>query len=401
MLSIIHRYVLWELVRSFIISFAALVGMMLLGALYRPLRLGVSLEDLASLIPYMLPHLYAWVIPAAALSACVMSYGRLSADNEITALCTSGVPLRYICYPALVLGLVLTSLAMPLNDTLVPHCMILKDRELRRIFYREPFRVSLLGREITTSIGGSKIYVEAVDGNILRNVVVIEPKKEEDTSREDRKKKRETPSPAATTKAGTDDEASSEVNVYRAERARYTFDKDRRKIRIVLEHAQVVMVLPGRSARQWIEISADEQVKEIAVADTEVSFEKRGNTTTAQLLARVAARRLELATGRGAKRSLEREIVHLLTEVRLREALAFSVLALCFVGVPIGVWMRRQSRLASFAVGILVFMLLYAMIVGGEGLSLEQRLPPWLALWTPDALMAGLGLALLMRLFRH
>lgn len=399
MLSIIHRYVLWELVRSFVISFAALVGMMLLGALYRPLRLGVSLEDLASLIPYMLPHLYTWVIPAAALSACVMSYGRLSADNEITALCTSGVPLRYICYPALVLGLVLTSLAMPLNDTLVPHCMILKDRELRRIFYREPFRVSLLGREITTSIGGSKIYVEAVDGNILRNVVVIEPKAE-DKPREDRKK-RETSSQAATVKAGTDDEASSEVNVYRAERARYTFDKDRRKIRIVLEHAQCVMVLPGRSARQWIEISADEQVKEIPVADAEVNFEKRGNSTTAQLLARVADRRLNLAAGRGTKKSLEREIVHLLTEVRLREALAFSVLALCFVGVPIGVWMRRQSRLASFAVGILVFLVLYAMIVGGEGLALEQRLPPWLALWTPDALVAGLGFALLLRLFRH
>ena len=44
MLSILHRYVLWELVRGFVISFAALTGMMLLGSLYKPLRLGVGPE---------------------------------------------------------------------------------------------------------------------------------------------------------------------------------------------------------------------------------------------------------------------------------------------------------------------------------------------------------------------
>ena len=36
MLTIIHRYVLWELVRSFVLSFAALVGVMLIGAIYKP-----------------------------------------------------------------------------------------------------------------------------------------------------------------------------------------------------------------------------------------------------------------------------------------------------------------------------------------------------------------------------
>jgi lipopolysaccharide export system permease protein len=94
-------------------------------------------------------------------------------------------------------------------------------------------------------------------------------------------------------------------------------------------------------------------------------------------------------------------MVHALTEVRLREALAFSTLALCFVGVPIGMWIRRQSRLASFAIGILVFVALYGMLLGGEGLAMEQWVPPWLGLWTPDILMGGLGLGLLFHQFRH
>ena len=396
MLSILHRYVLWELVRSFVISFAALTGIMLLGSLYRPLRLGVGPDDLARLIPYVLPHLYSWVIPAALLSACVMAYGRLSADNELKAICASGVPLRYVCYPALVLGLVLTSLAVPLNDWLVPHSSLLRERELRRIFFDEPFRLSLMGSQITTRIGGYKIYVEAVDGKTLRNVVVIEPKQ------------RERPPGGKREGASEWDDADerqadegSEVNVYRAESATYEMKPDRRKMRIVLHNAQCVMVLPGRSARQWIKIEAEEQVKDIPVTDADVNLERRSNMTTRQLLLKAAEDQRKLDAGRTHTKYGRKELVRTITEVRLREALAFSTLALCFVGVPLGVWMRRQSRLASFAIGIVVFLVLYAMIVGGEGLALEQRLPPWVALWTPDALVGALGAVLLLRQFRH
>ncbi|HUT37318.1 MAG TPA: LptF/LptG family permease [Planctomycetota bacterium] len=398
MLSILHRYVLWELVRSFVISFAALTGMMLLGSLYKPLRLGVGPDDLARLIPLVLPHLYSWVIPAALLSACVMAYGRLSADNELKAICGCGVPLRYVCYPALVLGLVLTTLAIPLNDWLVPHSALLRERELRRIFFDEPFRISLLGSQITTKIGGYKIYVESVEGNTLRNVVVIEPK---GTERLEAPRKRHKAAAEASEETGPAAEEGDEVNVYRAERATYSVDRARRRMRIVLYSAQCVMVLPGRSARQWVEITAAEQVKDIPVADVDANLERRSNMTTAQLLQRARDYRLALAAGHRPSGGSRKEFVRDTTEVRLREALAFATLALCCVGVPLGVWMQRQSRLASFAVGIAVFFALYAMIVGGEGLAMEQRMPPWLALWTPDALVAALGLGLLLRTFRH
>jgi lipopolysaccharide export LptBFGC system permease protein LptF len=395
MLSILHRYVLWELVRGFVISFAALTGIMLLGSLYKPLRLGVGPEDLARLIPFVLPHLYSWVIPAALMSACVMAYGRLSADNELKAVCGCGVPLRYMCYPALVLGLVLTTLAIPLNDWLVPHSALLRDRELRRVFFEEPFRVSLLGSQLTTRIGAYKIYVESVEGNTLRNVVVIEPKESERSG-----KKRPKGAAEEADAGGPAAEEGSEVNVYRAERATYSVDRARGKMRIALHKAQVVMVLPGRSARQWLEITAEEQVKDIPVGSMEPNLERRSSMTTAYLLQRARDRRHELAAGRGGP-AQRRELVRDVAEVRLREALAFATLALCFVGVPLGVWMRRQSRLASFAISIGVFFALYAMIVGGEGLATEQRLPPALALWTPDALVGALGLGLLWRSFRH
>ncbi|MBM4038799.1 MAG: YjgP/YjgQ family permease [Planctomycetes bacterium] len=400
MLSILHRYVLWELVRAFVISFAALTGMMLLGSLYKPLRLGVGPEDLVRLLPLVLPHLYSWVMPAALLSACVMAYGRLSADNELKAICGCGIPLRYACYPALVLAVLLTAVAIPLNDWLVPHSALLREREMRRIFFEEPFRISLLGSQMTTRVGGYKIYVESVEdsaeGKVLRNVVVVEPKKGEHEAR-----KRARAGAGDFDGSWRDPEEGSEVNVYRAESATYKMDAPRRQMTVVLHNGQCVMVLPGRSARQWVEITYEEQKLVIPVADAEPNLERRSNMTTGQLLRRAQECRRALATASVPLPYVRRELVRDITEVRLREALSFATLALCCVGVPLGVWMRRQSRLASFAISIGVFFALYAMIMGGQGLAAEQRLPPWVALWMPDALVGALGVGLLLRTFRH
>lgn len=404
MLSIIHRYVLWELIRSFIMSFAILVAVMVLGSIYRPLRIGVSLEDLARFVPYVLPHLYAWVMPAAALSACVMTYGRLSADNELTAMAASGIPLRYVCYPAIVFAIVLTTVSLPLNDQLIPYSSIARDQELHRMLIKEPFRVSLLGSDITTKIGNYKLYVESVQGNILRNVVVIEPKQSEGPPAPKGAPPSPTPRGGAAPhkpKPDTAPEQGSEVTVYRAESATYSVNPAQRKIRIVLHNAQCVMVVPGRSARSWVEITAEEQVKDIPMMDTEVNFERRPNLTTRQLLLRAREWARKAAAGGPRAGLYQKERTHDLTDVRMREAMAFSTLALCFVGVPLGIRLRRQSRLASFAVSVIVYLLLYAMILGGQGMAWDQRLAPWIALWTPDFLAGLAGTGMLLQAFRH
>jgi len=402
MLSILHRYVLWELIRSFVLSFAALVGVMLVGAVYKPLRHGISLGDLASFLPYVLPLLYAWVIPAAMLSACVMSYGRLSADNELKAICASGIPLRYACYPALLLAIALTCIAIPLNDWLIPYCDLLKDRELRAIFLKEPFRVSMLGGQITIKIGGYKIYVESVQGNRLHNVIVIEPK-DADRAGAGKKEKKDAAKEATGRKARREapSDETAEVNVYRAQQADYSIDKDGRRIRIVLRQAQCNIVMPDRRATGWFELTADEQVKDIPTTEGDASFLRRSNQTTEQLLLLARERRRDLAAGKQPRKMIEGDLTRVLTEVRVREALAFATIALCLAGVPLGIWMRRQNRLASFGVAVVVFLTLYAMLVGGEGLALDGQLPPRVALWTPDILTGSLGVGMLLHQFRR
>jgi len=401
MLSILHRYVLRELLRSFVLSLGALTAFMLLGSIYKPLTHGVGFSHLARFMPYMLPYLFTWVAPASLLAACVMTYGRLSAENELTATSASGIPARYMCYPAFLVALVLTAAVIPLNDWLIPVCNVRREAVLRRIFLEQPFRVSMLAGQITTKIGGYKIYVESVDGDTLNNVVVIEPRGDVGespgrppaggTRRRSTKKSREAPA------------ESSEVNVYRARQAHYSIDDDARTIRIVLKDAQYTIVTPGRRSTGWVGMTADQQVLAIPATETEVDFGRRSNLTTPALRARAAEQRSALAEAASAGESarLRRTLTHTLTEVHLRAVLSFSILALSLVGVPLGIWMRRESRLASFAVAVIVFLLLYATIIGGEGLALQERLPPRVALWTPNAVTGAIGIGLFLRVDRR
>ncbi|MFW6161897.1 MAG: LptF/LptG family permease [Planctomycetota bacterium] len=397
MISILHRYVLRELAKSFLTSFLVLTGVMLLGALYTPLRHGLNFGHVAQFLPYALPYLLAWTVPAATLAACVMSYGRLSADNELVATSVSGVPLRYMCYPAFALAGVLAAATVPLNNWVIPQARTLKRQTLKRIFIEQPFRISMVAGHETMELGEHKIYVEAVEGQILRNVVVIAPRQREDD--EEPEQANEDP------ERRTYDEQHPEVYVYRARQARYSPETEEHLLRIELREAEYTIVTPGRNARSWLKLTADEQVLEIPMENPveRLSELRRDYLTRSQLIDRAEALKGRLATTSNPdeRRHLRKRLAKTRTEVHLREALSVATLALTLVGVPLGIWIRRESRLASFAVAVLVFLLLYALIAGSEGLALRQRVPPALALWTPDLLTGGLGAALLVHLFRH
>src|SRR3954466_8568044 len=108
-------YVFRDLFRIFMMTSGALAGIMSFGGLLRPLtREGLDAGQVGRMLTYFTPAMTTYSFPIAALFATAVVYGRLSADNELTAARSSGISLisLSIAGPALVLGLVvaLTSL---------------------------------------------------------------------------------------------------------------------------------------------------------------------------------------------------------------------------------------------------------------------------------------------------
>jgi lipopolysaccharide export LptBFGC system permease protein LptF len=114
-------YVLRDLLRIFFMASGALAGIMSFGGLLRPLtEHGLDAGQVSKMLTYFTPAMTTYSFPVAALFAATMVYGRLSADNELTACRAGGISYLSMTTPALVLGLVVALVSLMFLCFIVP-----------------------------------------------------------------------------------------------------------------------------------------------------------------------------------------------------------------------------------------------------------------------------------------
>lgn len=117
----LFSYIFKDLLRVFIMTAIALAAIMSFGGLLRPLtKHGLDLSQVISMLIHLLPAMMTYSLPVAALFATTMVYGRLSADNEITAARAAGISYFSLSSPALLLGLVVAIVSLLFLCLIVP-----------------------------------------------------------------------------------------------------------------------------------------------------------------------------------------------------------------------------------------------------------------------------------------
>jgi lipopolysaccharide export system permease protein len=116
-MRIITRYVVWELLRAFLIMLAlATLIMLFLLVGNEARRLNLGLGPTLRLVQFILPQALAFAVPAAILFAVCFVYGRMSADNEVTAIKALGVSPLAVLWPGYALAFALSLFGVWLND---------------------------------------------------------------------------------------------------------------------------------------------------------------------------------------------------------------------------------------------------------------------------------------------
>ena len=120
----LDRYILRELAFPF---FIALVGFLIfillnliLGLRDFMLDRAIGLWTILKILAYQLPFFLVLSLPVATLFAIFLSLGRLAHDREIVALQASGLSLKRIVLPILIVSLLISGFDLFLNDRLVP-----------------------------------------------------------------------------------------------------------------------------------------------------------------------------------------------------------------------------------------------------------------------------------------
>jgi len=132
MIFTLHRYIFRELFKVFVLAAVALMLILSLGSILRPVQeYGVGPRQALHLMGYFLPITLTFVLPIAALFAGALVYGRLASDNELDACKASGVSLLTLVYPGLALAIMVATINLILSFHVTPIFVHLAEKSIK------------------------------------------------------------------------------------------------------------------------------------------------------------------------------------------------------------------------------------------------------------------------------
>jgi len=121
---ILSLYIIREIASLFLLGIVIFTLVLLMGRLIKLTELvvsrGVPLADVCKMILFLIPSFLTYTIPMAFLLAVLLTFGRLSADNEIVVLKASGISLYQVMPPVMFSALVAVFLAFGVSAVGAP-----------------------------------------------------------------------------------------------------------------------------------------------------------------------------------------------------------------------------------------------------------------------------------------
>jgi lipopolysaccharide export system permease protein len=141
-MKVVDRYLFFEMIGPFMIGVVGFVLVLAVDLLFTMADLiinkGVPFWAVLKLLVYKLPSIMVLTFPVSTLFATAMALGRLSKDNEIVALRTSGVSIFRISLPILIMGVAVSVASYVTNEKIVPHADFVASNIVRQIIYKKP-----------------------------------------------------------------------------------------------------------------------------------------------------------------------------------------------------------------------------------------------------------------------
>ncbi|MBL0061440.1 MAG: LptF/LptG family permease [bacterium] len=175
----LFRYLTREFIPPFIFSLSLIVFLFVLNLVFtmlgRIVGKGLPVMTVVEFFALNLAWMIALAVPMAVLVAVLSAYGRLSSDNEVTALRSSGVGPWQMILPAILFGLISAVGLAYFNNNVLPD-LNYRSRQLQTDIKRLKPAMILEPGVFLSDIPGHVLYAQKVDNETseIHNVVVYE-----------------------------------------------------------------------------------------------------------------------------------------------------------------------------------------------------------------------------------
>ena len=183
-MNILQRYVSGEVLRAFLLSLltmtAIFVLFMVAAEAMRSKLLGP--QDVAQLIPFVVPSTLPYTIPVSLLFAVTVVYGRIAGDNEIIAVKSAGLSVMTVIWPTIFLAAVMSGLLLYVSQGWIPrsahNAKLVLFKDLEDTFYKFLKR----DREFNNPRWPFLIKVRDVEGKVMIDATFNKRAKAKDNS---------------------------------------------------------------------------------------------------------------------------------------------------------------------------------------------------------------------------
>ena len=360
MRKIINRYIFKEIAYPFIIILFILTFVLLMGKILQIMDLvinkGVSIFSIAKIIIFLLPSFMLFTIPIALLIAILIAMGRMSADNEITALKTSGISLMQIYYPVAVASLITFIFSIFTSYFLVPQSNFATKRLLFDIVQQNA-SIGIKEKVFNADFKGFLLYAEKIPDkkNYMEGIIV------------------------------SDNRIIGEQNTILAKKAFLVSDPESMTVKLTLEDGSIHTVSSDLKNYRKIDFKSYDINLDLSSALTKLDESSKSSTemTVRELLAKMRKPGLDPAAVR-----------ELAIEVHKKFSIPLSCIFFGLLAPPLGIRSHRSAKSRGFAVGLMVVSFYYLLRIGGEALAETGYISPAFGVWAPSFIFALMGISL-------
>jgi lipopolysaccharide export system permease protein len=361
--SIIYRYVFKEMMPPFVINLIFFTFVFLMVEMLKVTNMVVNYRvgvfTVLIMLAYSTPYFLTYIIPMSVMIAILLTFLRLSGDNEIVALKSSGMsiygllpPVMLFCMLGCLLTLFMTVYGMAWGR--------LSLKELTYKIVSSNLEIGLKDRTFNDSFEDVVLYMNKIDPKTKElQDIFIEDKRTQNI-----------------------------VSTVVAPRGKLSSEPDEDVYHLLLYNGIIYQVDAKNRSTNYINFETYEVRLDIKQAAS--SFKQETKHTKEMNLVELR-NYLNNSTRSGNK------YYNALMELHKKFSIPIACFALGLLAVPLGIQSGSTKKSFGLVLGMIFFLIYYLLLTAGLVFGETGACPPVMGMWFPNIVMGGLGLYLLVK----
>ncbi|MFC1829676.1 LPS export ABC transporter permease LptF, partial [Thermodesulfobacteriota bacterium] len=365
--TISNRYLFKEMVSPFIITLLFFTFVFLMTKIIEItdfiVNYKISLSTVLWMLLYSIPYFLEFVIPMAIMMGVLLTFLRLSKDNEIVAFKAGGMSIYGLLPPVVLfclMGCLLTGFmaiyGMPWGRA--------SFQELAFKVAASHLNIGLKARTFNDRFKNVMLYINKID---MKNNTLV------DVFIEDQRNK-------------------EMVITIVAPKGKLSSSPDKLMFHLRLHNGTIIQVNPDKRTAHAIHFNT----YDVSLDFKKAIFSARGGPKDEK---EMNLNELRQYVHDAKKKDAQYYVT--LMEFHKKFSIPFACLSLGLLAVPLGVHSRSAKRSAGLGLGLLFFLFYYLLLSAGLVFGEAGVYPPIIGMWVPNAVTGGIGLFLLVRTARE